>query len=228
MKSKLLTFFCFFSLVTCGAADLVGNLNSWLIYSGNHVLSEKISIHSVVNIRKSIKLNQSQAELYRLGINFHQNTKTILSGGVDYIKSYSSRISLLSKENLTRGIWETLQFKEQLGCIELVHRYRLEQLWSKESGSSENSYRNKLRYMILGKVSLNNSLKVVGFNELFLQFGHDSFGKVFDQNRAGLLIAYKIRKMEVQLGYLNQFISGNESHHFINNNTLVLGIDYSI
>lgn len=106
----------------------------------------------------------------------------------------------------------------------LQHRLRLEQRYiprhHAEGGElvhDGHRYAGRLRYFARGIVPLSGSTGwfVAVQNEIFFNVANTSVvnGKFFDQNRAYLAAGYRLnRQFDMELGYMNQYISGTGSN----------------
>jgi hypothetical protein len=106
----------------------------------------------------------------------------------------------------------------------LNHRFRLEQRFISKSAAINNSletygnnFANRFRYFFRDIVPFNGKKNFTkgafaGLqNEIFINIGDKSSvnKKYFDQNRAYLALGYRFsRELDVEIGYLNQYISG--------------------
>lgn len=68
-------------------------------------------------------------------------------------------------------------------------------------------YRLRTEIPLSGNSSENNTWSIILLDELFINFGKNVGANVFDQNRLGALVGYKINKnVKIEAGYLNQIL----------------------
>ena len=66
--------------------DHVGN---WVMYFGNHKLSEKYSIHNEAQLRLYEPFSNSNQGFIRLGLNYHINEYSLVTAGYGYFRTES-------------------------------------------------------------------------------------------------------------------------------------------
>ncbi len=206
--------FVFFSGNACSQVARYSDINNigWLVMNFDVRLNDKLDIVSDHQIRRDEWGLKSQQYLHRAGLNYRVNKKVSLLAGYAFIQTFpygdmnypvsSSRVNF--PEN---RIFQQLTVKDQVGAMELTHRYRLEQRWVasqiREYSHDINEWKmsNRFRYMLRfqmpfrGVVTETKSWYFAGYNELFLSFGRHVGFNVFDQNRSALLIGYKAGKV---------------------------------
>jgi hypothetical protein len=120
----------------------------------------------------------------------------------------------------------------------------LEQRWvdrySNANLSTEDEFPllHRLRYMmrlqipLKGKSIENKTPYLAMYDEIFLGFGGNVNENIFDQNRFGLLLGYKLNNtVRIEAGYLNQTLQlGREVSNrnvFQNNNGFIINTNFN-
>ena len=182
MKRILFLFliFLFFNQIT---AQIANQTNGWIIYNGNHKITEKIGLNTEIIWRRSDFLSKPLQHETRLAIDYNFNKIIRFTAGWAYVDTFAYgdfEKELTPKYNQYRfyenDIWEQLQLKhENIGRFAFDSRFRLEQRWienkakdiygnyviDNESISGTNAkpikFRQRLRYMYRVQVPISNS-----------------------------------------------------------------------
>lgn len=210
--------------------------NAWYMYFGTYSLSDKISIHSEVQIRRSGLIEDPQQLLTRLGLNYHISKSAIITAGYGFIVTHPYGKQPVAREFNEHRIWQQLILKHAEGRFYFNHRYRQEQRWLEvQSDEKDFNYLNRSRYRFMVSVPLNNTSMVKGtwflslYDEIFVNFGKNVALNVFDQNRIYGAVGYQIgENSNLQLGYLNQRIQKGDAIHFENNHTLQVSFTHTL
>lgn len=217
--------------------------HAWLMYFGNHAINPKLGLHLEGQIRRADGIQSPQQLLLRTGINYQLLPQSFASLGYCWVKTYPYG-SFPSKSIFPENrIWEQFQNKNQLGKVEWISRFRLEQRWvqgpvqgvdgSWAPGNAvfSNRFRSLQRFSIplKGTKIEDHSWYISCYDELLVQFGRNIGLNIFDQNRAYLAIGTKIPKVgRLEFGYLNQLIIKSNGIQVENNHTLQLGISSTL
>ncbi|WP_303310332.1 DUF2490 domain-containing protein [Hymenobacter sp. BT730] len=216
------------------------NHHVWLMYFGDHKLTDTWGLHTEVQVRRADLLNKSQQLLWRAGINYSLPNGMLLTSGYALAKSspygdYPAKTA--SKEH---RIYEQLQLTQPLGRVQLMHRYRLEQRWTQAAGSTTSLYFNRARYLLKATLPLAgptlepNELYLSAYDEIFIGFGKNVHRNVFDQNRASFVLGYKFSPAAaLEIGYLHQLVQqraplSTGETVVENNHTLQAGFIYNL
>lgn len=223
------------------------NNNAWLMYFGNHKLSQKIGVHLEVQWRRNQFFSNPQQLLLRSGINFYLNNNTTLTAGYCFVKTSPYGVQPVSIAFPENRIWQQLQFKNNHGKIEFLNRFRIEQRLSKLPQLNKDSlyvvgesiYTNRIRLMqrlsipFKGNEIKDNSFYFSIYNELFISFGKNVGTNLFDQNRAYVALGYKFPNIgRLEIGFLEQTIFKNSNlnskgqiqQKIENNHTIQIGL----
>jgi hypothetical protein len=218
---------------------VVTQYNSWLMYFGSHKVSQHWGVHLEAQWRRSDVFENPQQLLLRTGVNYHFGPKAFATAGYAFIETYPYGELPVAATFPEHRIWEQLQVKNQMGPVEWVSRFRLEQRFSKQPVlTSEGNYEpgeavytnrvrvfNKISVPFKGKTIQDKSFYITAYDEFFISFGENVYNSYFDQNRAYLALGYQFPKAgRLELGYLNQFIVKGGGAVIENNHTLQVGL----
>lgn len=248
MCKILLVLFClFFSITPIYSQDQrITDRNNigWFTFLGTFQLNKKYSIHTEYQNRRVDDLQNMQQNLLRIGLNYQFNVQVIIHTGYGYISTHpygDFPIAVAGVPFPEHRIYEQVIIKNPIGKSDLTHRFRLEQRWigkitqTSEEKVAEWIYLNRIRYLfrwnlpLIKKITDNKNIYAGIYNEIFIGFGEKIGNNIFDQNRLGLLLGYKINKhLKVEAGYLNQtLVQGSR----VNGNSVVQannGLQFSL
>ncbi|HEX8428202.1 DUF2490 domain-containing protein [Hymenobacter sp.] len=209
--------------------------NTWLMVLSDARLNDKWGLHTEAQLRQVRGPNAPQQKFLRLGANYYVANILVLSGGYAYTMSFpdgnDSQIGSLPEHRS----YQQLLLRFDSSRVQTQHRYRLEQRWVRRPGSTQFTYLNRLRYQLRLTLPLNSQKKVVpgtpyltGYDELFIGFGRNADGNIFNENRACLALGYQInRATSVEIGYLNQMAQQVEMASLAASHILHLGLNFN-
>ena len=208
----------------------------WIASFNTFKINTRFSIHGEVQIRSTDQLEHLQTLLLRTGVNYHVNSRLVLTAGYGYIPNRRVLAGIDGYAPESR-IFEQLQYTHPLVIGSglrgtLAHRLRIEQrfipkseIQNNEFKNDGNVYSNRLRYFFrnitpLGGWSVEGKAPFLALqNEVFVNVGDKSGvnGEFFDQNRAYIALGYRFhKKFDAELGYMNQYVNGRDKA-FTNN-----------
>ena len=214
------------------------NYNGWLVYTGNHKLSDKWGIHLEAQWRRSNVILDNQQLLLRTGINYYFNSQVSVTAGYCFAETYPYGEFAAKAAFPENRAWEQLQIKNNVGAVEVINRFRLEQRFINtpvlkdgiyEPGDAV--YTNRVRVLnrfsipFKGKTIEDRSLYLSAFDEVYINFGKHVGFNILDQNRAYLAIGYKIPKAgRLEIGYLNQLAFKSDGIKVERNHTVQIAL----
>lgn len=219
------------------------NDNGWFMYTGNHKLSDKWSLHIEAQLRRNDIITKGQQLLLRGGINYYLNPQATATAGYCFVETYPYGEFAVKSTFPEHRIWEQLQIKTQLNRFEFINRLRLEQRFVHSPGMQADStytpgdavYSNRFRVLervsvpFKGKTIEDKSFYVSAYDELFVNFGKNVAMNLFDQNRAYIALGYKIPKVgRLELGYMNQILVKSDDIRIEDNHTLQVALNATI
>ena len=217
--------------------------HAWVMYTGNHKLTERWGIYTEYQWRRSDYFQDWQQSLLRLGLDYYSKQNAQYTLGYGWIRSYQYGEQPIAHANNEHRIWEQFILKNKVGRVEFQHRYRLEQRiienWKVNStGEFEQEgfiFRQRVRYRFFASVPLSrkemadNTLFLAVYDEPFLGFGKGIGKNILDQNRLYFALGWRFNKnFNAQLGYLNQYIVKTDGIKAERNHTLQIGLTYNL
>lgn len=223
--------------------NIVNQWNGWYIYTGDHTITKKIGLHTEYQWIRSNIITDWQQSLPLLGLNYRTTDNTLLTLGYGYVITYPYGKQPLNHAVGEHDIWEQFIQRQRIGRCYFNHRYRLEQRWMQNfTKTPENKYvldnyifRNRARYRFMVSIPLNhkemtnNTLFLSLYDELFVNIGHNIGLNLFDQNRISATLGWQFNPdLNLQVGYMNQYIQKPNAVDMENNHTVQLWLTYNI
>lgn len=246
MKKYLsLLFVCFLFLATPSFAQkqISTQAHGWFMYFGNHRLTDRWGIHTEYQWRRNDVAVNWQQSLLRLGVDYYIKQGPQLTAGYGWIVTYPYGNQPVAYTFNEHRIWQQLILTQKAGRFNFNHRFRFEQRFveakklnsAAEYEHDKYNYRNRARYRLLVSVPLTkkemqkNTLFVSLYDEVFLGFGAGIGKNVLDQNRLYLALGWMFSKnVNVQLGYLNQYVIKTDGIKAERNHTLQASLTYNL
>ncbi|MEN9969628.1 MAG: hypothetical protein RIR94_1833 [Bacteroidota bacterium] len=205
-------------------------LHGWVVYQGNHKLNGKFDLHTEYQWRRADGFNDWQQSLARVGLDYKLNPNCTISGGYGWIISYPYGSQPIAAQTHENRLWQQVNLKAQYGAIQIQHRYRLEQRFI------DTIYRQRIRYRAQCIIPLQKTYIAQGKglfmnvnDEVFLGFGKGIGKNILDQNRFIAAVGYKFSpRMNMQIGYLNQFVIKSNGVQMERNHTLWTNVVYNL
>ncbi|MFN0047705.1 MAG: DUF2490 domain-containing protein [Cytophagales bacterium] len=216
--------------------ESVYNNVGWFVYLGDHKIKGKWGLHTEYQWRRTNFITNWQQSLARIGINYDVNPQLMLTIGYGQIETFSYGelpISRLDNAGNAQSfpehrIYQDAVFKNNLGNIEIGHRFRIEERWIGNFYNSNGEqipdkwryltrfrYRIRLAYPLQGSTIDPSEFYLHGYDELFIGAGINVGGNVFDQNRINVGLGFKASgSMKIEVGYFNQIVQKPRVHPF--------------
>lgn len=243
LLTNLLLLISFFLTAQTGIRQSSHQFHGWLMYFGNHRISNKWSLHTEYQWRRADGFNLWQQSLARIGVDYRIKDNTIVTAGYGHIITFPYGDFPVPVSFIEHRGWEQLVLTHSTGRIHFNHRYRLEQRWLEnmiKSSSGEFKrdgflYSNRMRYKLMVTIPINKTKLDVGtffanvYDEPFISFGENVKYNLLDQNRLYAAIGYQFHKMgNIQAGYLNQIIIKPSGTRQEINHTVQIGLTWSM
>jgi hypothetical protein len=223
--------------------EIANQENAWLMYFGNHRISDRWGIHTEYQWRRADGFEHWQQSLLRIGIDYYAKNGLQHTAGYAWIKSFQYGDQPIAHSNNEHRIWEQIITKSKFGRVDVQNRYRLEQRfienWVKDSegvyAQDGFYFRQRVRYRLLltmpisRKEMADKTLFIAAYDEPFMGFGKGIGKNILDQNRIYCALGWRFNaSCNIQLGYLNQYIVKKDGIAAERNHTLQAAITYNI
>ncbi|MDF3077558.1 MAG: hypothetical protein K0S09_1447 [Sphingobacteriaceae bacterium] len=190
----------------------------WLVFSNSIKLNKHFSTTLDVQFRSADNLEYVRTFLFRPGVSYSFNKKNNVAVGYLLGNSYSRLLGAAKNQLTEHRIWEQFVHTQAITkTVAISHRFRLEQRFIEKL--NEDVFAQRFRYSlraVLPLVKQDSSFHKGPYaglqNELLLNVQNKEKlnGSLFDQNRAYAGLGYRFSsKLDVELGYLNQYIHGS-------------------
>ena len=189
------------------------NIN-WFVYTGTFKIKQKLAIHTEYQWRRVNGLKDWQQCLLRTGINYAIHKDVSLNAGYAFAQTFPYGDYPNANTFPEHRLFEQVVLKQAINKIELSHRFTLEQRFvGKVTYTNSNKnidwiYMNRIRYRLRTEIPFaKNKWRIILQDELFIGWGKNTGTNIFDQNRIGILLGYKLNKnIKSEAGYLNQVL----------------------
>lgn len=205
------------------ANNRVSTANSflWLTTNNTVKLNNRVSTWVEYQWRRTDMGENWQQSLLRVGSLYKFNDRVSAGIGYAWVESfpYGEYPARINKPYPEHRIFQQVNVADKIGRVQLQHRGRLEQrmlgILAATSGKEQRAldrwnYLNRIRYQLSLVVPINNALLenntlyATAYDELFLGFGKNVQQNVFDQNRTGFTLGYKLNNnFRIEGGYFH-------------------------
>ncbi len=232
-----LTVFLFFSSLNSASAqkEISNQFNSWYMYFGNHRLNDRWGIHTEYQWRREGIGEAWQQSLLRIGADYYADDKNTLTAGYAWVVTYPYGDQPIAATFTEHRIWQQWITQHRSGPLYVHHRYRLEQRFLEQPAEDKYVFRQRFRYRLLltlpiGRPELaDRTFFAAAYLEPFLGFGKGIARNILDQNRLYAALGYRFNpRVNVQLGYLNQYIIKPDGLRHERNHTLQAGLTWNV
>ncbi len=224
------------------------NTIGWYNYFGTFKVSQKFGIHTEYQFRRTEIITEWQQSLLRVGVNYQLNPKIQFRLGYAWIETFSYGeipINGMGRDFTEHRLFQMATLTDKVSIVDLSHRFMLEQRWvgrySNANFTNEDEFPllNRFRYMfrlqipLKGKETIDKTLYISIYDEIFIGFGDNVNENIFDQNRIGILLGYRFSSLvRIEAGYLNQILQlGREVNNrnvFQRNNGIIVNVNFNI
>ena len=217
------------------------NNDLWLTVLNKAYITDKVFITNELHVRRAEMGQSWQQFLERPAINYAPNKHVVLTAGYTFINSYVYGNQPLKITTPEHNFWEEITLQSEVGKVKFLHRYRLEHRYVGRAIADANgsfaidsyTYQQRFRYRLtalatLKKFDNGKSIFACAFNEIWLNLKNDLMIQGFNQNWMYAGLGYQITSnMNVQLGYLDQWLRKGDNIHIEHNPTLQATFFYS-
>ena len=224
------------------------NTIGWYNYFGTFKVSKKFGIHTEYQFRRNDIITNWQQSLLRVGVNYQLNPKIQFRLGYAWIETFpygEIPINGMGKDFTEHRLFQMATITDKVSIVDLSHRFMLEQRlvgrYSNANLTNEDEFPllNRFRYLyrmqlpLKGKEINIKTPYLAIYDEVFISFGKNVNENIFDQNRVGILVGYRVSSsIRIEAGYLNQILQlGREVNNrnvFQHNNGLIINANFNI
>lgn len=216
--------------------------HGWIMFFGNHRLTNKFSLHTEYQWRRADGFSTWQQSLTRLGLDYKLADNLTVTAGYGYIVTWPYGDQPVAMKFHEHRLWQTLTLTQRAGRLYFNHRFRLEQRWVENVVTAAGVpptvdgylFKERIRYRFLVNVPITKKNLEPGvlfasvYDEPFLQFGHHFGANYLDQNRLYGALGYVVNShCQVQAGYMLQTVIKNDGFRAERNHTLQLALTYN-
>jgi hypothetical protein len=231
---KKLLLFCTLTLSSVAAQTrvLADNAHGWYNYFGDHPIGgSKWGVHLEGQWRRHDVVARWQQLLLRPAVNYSIHPNITLTAGYGYIATMRYGEFPVAVPFPEHRVFEQAQVSFKIGKVNNIHRYRLEQRELGELAVAPDGRRrlinwrheNRFRYMYRLLIPLKGKWSVALYDEVFVNFGKNVTGNIFDQNRAYAAIGYNVTKTNrLEVGFMEQTLQQRNGRIIENNHTLMV------
>jgi hypothetical protein len=201
--------------------------HAWAMYFGTHRLANSWNLHTEYQWRRADWGAVWQQSLLRVGLERSTPSGAAFTAGYGWIRTFPYGEQPIADVTDEHRIWEQVAVQQELGRVRLHHRYRFEQRFLETA--SGHVLRHRVRYRAAVTVPLRGPVFLTVYDEVFAGWGPGIARNVLDQNRLYAALGYRLsHSLQLQAGYLNQFVLKPDGMRAENNHTLQLGIFHSL
>lgn len=223
------------------------NTIGWYNYFGTFRLNNKFGLHTEYQFRRNDVITEWQQSLLRVGVNYQLNPKIQFRVGYAWIETFpygEIPINGMGKDFTEHRLFQMATITDKVGIVDLSHRFMLEQRWvgrystANLTNEDEYPFLNRFRYMVRlqvplkGKEIKDKTPYIAIYDEIFIGFGKNVNENIFDQNRIGVLLGYRLNQnVRLEAGYLNQILQlgreVNGRNVFQHNNGIIINANFN-
>jgi hypothetical protein len=209
------------------------NNHLWVSYSGDHPVSGPWGLHFDAQWRRAELGTAWQQYQARPGVNYSVSPNLLLTLGYAYTRSYPYGQFPAAGAFPEHRVYQQALIRQSARSLRFQHRVRMEQRWIRYATPPPQAwtYQNRFRYLIKMEVPLgsrNSGWYLPMFDEILLGIPPNYGPRVFDQNRIFIGLGRSLPKANVEVGWMNQFLSQRNGRVFESNNTLVVTITSNV
>lgn len=234
-RTLMALIFAGLSFTVFAQKEIATQTNAWFMYFGNHRLTDKLGLHTEYQWRRHEFISTWQQSLMRLGVDYYVTDNSMLTAGYGWIESFPYGEQPIPETFTEHRIWEQWIVNNRVGSLYINHRYRLEQRFLERPAEGEYVFRQRVRYRLMLMLPLGNknledkSFFAATYAEPFIGFGEGIGKNILDQNRLYVALGYRFNSnVNLQIGYLNQYIVKPDGIHHERNHDLQFGLTYNL
>jgi hypothetical protein len=216
------------------------NTNGWFVFNADVAVNDKWAVLFDASARRSGTFDEPMANFVRGGLAYELSDHLRVAVGANWSRTYPYGELPVAYPATERRIWQQAVVSHEVGRLDVSHRYRLEQRFRGRRNDPavdqidfwERS--NRFRYQVRGTLPLSGDAIEPGeayvslANELFVGIGRNVQYNIFDQNRAGVSLGYRLtRTWRTEVGFLEHVIFKANGTDVERNHTVTFTLSYS-
>ena len=203
MKKVILIGILIFSFLNFNAqTKSEKKFGSWYMYYGNHTISNKWSVLTGFEERNYQTFQNYNLILYNVGVNYKISKKFIATISYMYLDIDRTFDPDVDPNTIENRHYEQILYATKHFKLPFSHRLRIEHRHLNSMGIK--SLRNRVRYRLKTKISLNKRFYITASNESFFNFN----GNLYAENRFYSAFGLKASKaISLEVGYLGHYIN---------------------
>ncbi|XOV95010.1 MAG: DUF2490 domain-containing protein [Bacteroidota bacterium] len=216
------------------AQEVHGEPDVWFLLLNHYKLNDNWSLGNEFHMRFDDYLNDKEQLLIRPFLNYHANPNVVFTVGYTFINTYPYGQYPLPASKPENNIWEQVTLIQNVGKINIQHRYRWEHRWQGDLVQNAPgdpfivdgfSYSNRFRYRITVRRPISERLFINVFDELWIRMDEHLRNVDFDRNWLYLALGLKLNdKVSLQAAYLHHYAKNNPTR-FEKHPTLQFTVD---
>jgi hypothetical protein len=205
------------------------------MYFSDNKINDKWGIHAEGQFRNYLLPQTVQQTLLRTGINRYITKTSSVTAGYAFVYTTPSKENIAGFTTQEHRIWQQGILKNSYRNVFIEHRYRFEQRFIENKNTDIKKFDTRARYRMQALVPLYvispalRHIFVNSYNEIFVNFGRQVSGEIFDRNRLYVAVGYQVSpKLNFQIGYLNQLIGVPSTNTLDKNHNLQIGMSFNM
>jgi hypothetical protein len=204
------------------------NSHGWYVYSGDHPVSGPWGVHLEGQWRRADLGLRWQQLFVRPALNYRISDTLMFSIGYGFAQTYPYGDFPVRAAFPEHRIYQQVLVRQPVRVANLQHRFRLEQRFVRYPQPQPLSWTYQNRFRYFGRADFPLTRYGNGEAEWYLPVSNEIFigmppnygARPFDQNRLSVGIGRSFGAVNVEVGYLNQFLGQRNGRIFEFNNTL--------
>lgn len=209
------------------------NFNTWLNWFGDVEINDDWAVDFDVSARRSDGFEETGQYLWRFSLrrNVLPNLRVNLGyAGTDTHPYGKLPIAFRAPEH---RLFQEVRATQSVARVQVIHRYRFEQRWAGRVAEEDGEERvqnwvrtNRGRYLVKGTIPLEGATLDPGewytsfADELFINWGANIQGNVFDQNRITVMLGKRLSDhVRLETGYMEHLVQRPNGRQLERNHT---------
>jgi hypothetical protein len=204
------------------------NGHSWFSYSGDHPVSGPWGLHFDTQWRRSDLGATWQQYQIRPGLNYQPSESLLVTLGYVYTRTYPYGDNPVRAAFPEHRMYQQALIRHSKESVRFQHRIRLEQRFVEYPSPQPVTwtYQNRFRYLVKADLPLKRRADgsvewyIPVYDEIVIGIPPNYGARPFDQNRVFAGFGRSVGGLNVEFGYLNQFLGQRNGRVFESNHTM--------